>query len=460
MKYGSALVLSGFFIGQTLAANFELKADGQEPLYQTQLNKQIYQQTRSNHLQDLIVKSASGEQVPYALVAETALHPEKPQKTLKDLAVFPILETRLNQPDALKIELGQLQTTTHLSINTDQSKPNINVIYLVDLGANHPPFKTFVADWQGQQNQLIQLTMFTSNDLKSWQQSGQAVLLSTQNLSIADNSLNTADTAQQILQNNLALDAPTDARYLQIRPVNLQSEQAFTLTKLSAEQVAPSSHHQTLLWQDIQLINRNEDTKKAVVEFNFEALGHYPASNLNISLPQDNTITQVLVQTRNTVNEPWTILAHAPLYRINKNGHTTTNPDIEITPTIARFWQLQFSQSSGGIGKDNVKLSLGWQPASIIWNARGQPPFSVQVGEHPKLIGQIPLGNLLPNYKTTDLRALPVATLQNNTSVTVANTWQNPINYQRYLLWAGLVLGVCLLSGMAYSLFKSANKPN
>jgi len=58
-----------------MATSFKLDANGNDPFYQTNVSKEVYQYTHSNTLQDLTIHNESGEQVPYALIPYEDLHP-------------------------------------------------------------------------------------------------------------------------------------------------------------------------------------------------------------------------------------------------------------------------------------------------------------------------------------------------------------------------------------------------
>ena len=69
----------------------------------------------------------------------------------------------------------------------------------------------------------------------------------------------------------------------------------------------------------------------------------------------------------------------------------------------------------------------------------------------------IPISNLIPDYRPEKIAVLPAASLGliNNTTEAAQNPWVATPDYKRWLLWAGLALGVLLLAGMAYSLLKA-----
>ena len=185
------------------AASFKLDAKGNEPFYQSNISKEVYQYTHSSTLQDLTILNASGEQVPYALIPYEDLHPQTTMhQDNKPLIIFPIKESALNNPNELRIHLQKGAGNTSLDIvssdgEVDASKKT-NSIYLLDAGKKHAPLETISVDWQGVDGKLLTLEVLTSDDLQSWSHAGNAVLLKTAN---ANNSL---------LQNTISLDSPTE----------------------------------------------------------------------------------------------------------------------------------------------------------------------------------------------------------------------------------------------------------
>ncbi|MDP1659944.1 MAG: DUF3999 domain-containing protein [Methylotenera sp.] len=451
MKLTHLFLAAIFCLANTARAeSFQLEASGSEPLYQTSLPKAVYQHSRSNALQDLTITNASGEQVPYALLAYEALHPQT-ATTLdtKPLLVFPIKESSLSNPSALSVQIEKSASNTSVNITSNETGTSEKIVYLVDAGKKHPPLKTLSVDWQGSEGVLLALDVLASDDLKNWSSIGHDVLLKT-----------SAD-GKALLQNNISLDNATEARYLQIRATD---NATLNLTKINAEYNSVRSLTLQTHWQDVQFIQREQDDKKGVINLDFESLGRYPAGYLRVHLPQTNTITSASILVRNRNDAPWQYVTTTSLYRMDKTGKSYTNPDVLLNATASRYWRLQFNQSSGGIGAENPKLSLGWLPQTVVWNARGQAPFSLQVGVDQKIVNAVGIASLIPDYKIEKVLQLPKASLtaevsaNNSSPEQASNAWVAPIDYKHWLLWGGLFLGVLLLAGMAYSLLKADSK--
>lgn len=446
MKLFNLLSLSFFIAGNAMAASFNFEVSGSEPLYQTTLLKEAYQASHRDNLKDLIILNAAGEQVPYAILPYEVLNPTKPSEESKPLKIFSMQNGVKSANNQINIDFNQGGNTS-INLTNNQASQQPKIAYLFDLGKKHPMLKKIKVDWQGADGKLIAMQAFTSNNLKDWTNIGQSVLFK-----------NTSD-GQTILQNTIELYAFTEERYLQIRPSEIDDAD-FKLISVSAEYSKAQNEILPQLWQTLSLINRKQ-AQNGIINIDFESDARYPANYLRIDLPQLNTITNVKVLTRNQTDAPWEPVINSPIYRVNKQGRDTVNPDIKINPKVARFWRLEFNQSNGGIGAENPTFTIGWLTETVIWNARGKPPFTMRLGDHASTANAISLSNLIPDYTPEKIKAIPTANL-NPMNIEPAeknvSPWVTPPDYKSWLLWAGLALGMLLLAGMAYSLTKTQLK--
>lgn len=445
------LVAAATFSTPAAAAEFQFDTQGGEPFYQSELPLAVYRYTQRDDLQDLAITNAAGEQVPYALLPYDELHSQETVSKKTQLTVYPIREGRLESPDDLRLELEKSAGKTTLNVTAEDAASRDRIVMLVDAGLKHPPLQHLTVGWEGHENQLLDLQILVSDDLKTWSGAGYATLLKT------------AQNRQVLVQDSIVLDAPTEARYLQIRPATAGDHESLQLTSASAEYRSVQAIAPPLLRQDLPFVGRDEKEVSGLVNLDFEAVGRYPASHVRVRLPEKNTVTSVTVLVRNRTDAPWTQLARASVFHLKQHGKTITNPDLVISPTVARYWRLQFSQSGGGIGAQNPGLSLGWLAPMLIWNARGQPPYTLHIGEAPREVNRMAITSLIPEFKPEQVRQFPKAALSHPTGVTAAqaepkSTWIQPVDYKRWLLWGGLFLGVLLLAGMAYSLMKSQSR--
>lgn len=434
------------------AASFQLKKTGNEALYQTVLPIEVYQASRANNLQDLTITNATGEQVPYSFLEDEYLHP-KTELSLNSqvLLAHPVTESQLSNAGALHIQLNQAAENSTVDIQTNAPSSAEKFAYLIDAGEKHPAFKTLRIEWEGSEGKLLSFEVLASNNLKDWHSLGDGVLIKV--------------AADSLVQNTIEIDGGDTSRYLQIRPTDANNT---VIKQVRAEYLTERSADRVILQQNIDLLQREQDQTNHVINLDFEAKGRYPAQYLRVGLPQMNTVTSARFFVRNKLSEPWQYLTTSSLYKTEKAGKVSTNPYVELNNTTARYWRMQFDESSGGLGAENPTLSLAWRPHTVVWNARGNAPFKLNVGDNPNVVNMVTVQSLIPDYKIEKVLQLPKADVDvalsdaENVATKTANktqdAWTAPPDYKSWSLWAGLALGVLLLSGMAYSLLKTDNQ--
>jgi Protein of unknown function (DUF3999) len=466
MKIIHIIVVTLLASAPAMAADFKLEQTKTgEPFYQSLVPMAVYQQTHKSDLSDLTIKNAAGEQVPYALVPYSQLNPNtvNRQETIP-LQFSPVKIGALQNPSQLRLELEKTTGSTSVNITSSDVKPIASIAYLIDLGANKlgkkfPPIKVLLVDWQGGENTLNNVKVLSSANLKDWTYAGDATLLST-------TSSNAISQHYIKLDNNWNISE--DARYLQIRPADDNDTGTITITKVQARYNVLLTLDDEPIWQQPRFLARETIAKTGKINIDYESFGHYPAGRYKIKLPQANTVTDVTVLVRNASNEAWRSVSYGSI-RSLADGKAYPNYSY-VQNVDARFWRLQFDQASGGIGAENPTLTLGWLPPTVVWNARGQAPFTLSVGDKPSIVNTIAVASMLPNYSAEKLSYLPAANIignlavqappsaQNAAAAQPASTWVAAPDYKTWLLWGGLVLGVLLLAGMAYSLIKSERK--
>jgi hypothetical protein len=443
-----------------MAESFKLDVKGNAPVYLSKIPAEVYQYSHSDDLQDLTITNADGEQVPYALLPYHELNQVSISKQdIKPLTFYPIKEDSLNNPDNLQIQLEKDSGNTSVNISSSKTISTEKTVYLIDIGKKHPPLQTLSLDWNGDKNKFFDVEVSASNDLKNWTVIGSGSLIK-------------AAVNDKFLEGNtISLNQATEVRYLQIREVGAEPSSPLSLTKISAVYNAVSPIQGEYFFKTLTFLQREQDDKKGLVNVDFESQGHYPAFDIRVQLPQSNAITNVSIFSRNKNDEPWQFLATSKLSFKNE-GRMPNSDQVGLMAPAAHYWRLQFDQANGGLGKENPILSLGWMPKTIVWNARGTAPFTLQVGESPKIVNTLAVTNLISEYSPEKARQLPtaailVSTPKPNEAVTnqattgakeTENTWTSPPDYKTWLLWGGLLLGVLLLASMAYSLVKTDSK--
>jgi len=429
------------------SATFQFAFENNEPLYQTSLPAAAYQYLQTDSLRDISITNGNGEPVPYSVLPYQSLHSGKSQTQTRQILKFITIEqSQLTEQHTLEIQLEKLSDRTTVNLKTPTRKPAGNSVFLIDLGKKREPLTNLTLDWHGRENELIPLEILASDNLKDWSFIEQIVLLKSR------------QNGQTLLNNSFNLPSAVTARYLQLRSA-ASAFGEFDLSNAETGHLTDEAKAPPYQWATLGFMDRRQ-FESGDIELKYELDGRYPVSQLKISLPEENTITSVKIYTKNADKESWRFLTSAAIYRVQKNSHSTANPDISVPETVARYWQLQFNETKGGIGKQNPGFAAAWLPHTLVWNARGKAPFQLTTGNNPNKTNLVAVTDLITDYDAQKILALPKAALtlksiDDSAGSNISGPWFTTLDYKRWLLWAGLVLGVLLLAFMAYSLLNN-----
>ncbi len=451
------------------ATSFELQPSvtGQ-PFYRSPLPASVYNANVYNAAgvnSDWVVKNGAGEAVPFALIKPIAPVSQSFVKT-RALSVFAIAQDDLSQQGTqLNVEFNNgKHSASTVKLQAKSASAQSPVVFLSKINTNLAKSEQIAQiqiKWRGAAGQMIGVEILSSNDLQSFQRVAQATLM---NLKKAD---------EVILQDTVVLDRPISPTYLQIRRVSPNGEAMsngdFVITGLvSSDLVTEAGKPVNAALHSENLAAPTVTATEAHTFYDFQTRGRYDAQQLKLSLPQMNTITPITVFTRNAATQPWTQFSRGTAYRLIQNSAETTSPALSFAPHDATHWRIAVDKAGGGLGAGVPSLTLSWQAQVLVWNARGQGPFKLTVGEaQTSRSGISNIADLLPSYsqdKTSDILAqLPEATIGAVTQAplpTAPKAVAKPVSEPtlRWWLWGGLGLGVLLLAAMAYSLIKQNDK--
>ncbi|NWA18564.1 DUF3999 family protein, partial [Pseudomonas gingeri] len=114
-------------------------------------------------------------------------------------------------------------------------------------------------------------------------------------------------------------------------------------------------------------------------------------------------------------------------------------------------------ERGGGLGVEAPTLSFAVRATQLVFLARGEPPFTLVLGNPSVKGANLPLSTLIPDYSAERLAGLGQAKVAGEAVVTspaVAAPVDAGPNWKKLGLWAVLLLGVAALGAMAYSLLR------
>lgn len=452
MKFKLTLLLVIFTLSKLVLAlsqdDFAYIAETQTsmetPFYELEIPTVIYEGITRPDLGDLRVLNGDGHVVPHGLRA-TAM--KRSQKTeTKNVPFFPLYQ-----------QAGQTTADLHLNIKRNTQGEVINIHsrlpkdskdnrlsgYLLDLREWNKPIQQITVNWKKTDNAsfIRKLRISKSHNLERWRflAAGKALVnMSYQNHQLIENTINLSSAKTNYLRLMFQDQKPG----LEIESIEV------THTK--------SSQTKQQNWKDISI----KPTKNAG-EYSFTNNLKSLARQLDIKLPENNTVVRVQVLSRINPEQTWRYRGSTLLYRLSVNGTHLEKSKINLSTNRDTQWLIRFDQQGGGIGSGTPKVKLSWYPQQLVFVARGQPPYRVVWGStHVKPVN-INANQLLPNrtnHNITDENMISTALLLSDTmrpiNKHVLQPKEKEINWQHWILWIVLVGAAVMLIWMAMRLMK------
>ena len=151
-------------------------------------------------------------------------------------------------------------------------------------------------------------------------------------------------------------------------------------------------------------------------------------------------------------------MINTTFYRITQDGNTRSSGDLDVPPLHAPQWVLRTATPA------TVKpvLRLSWQPATLIFLASGNPPYTLAVGRERADAGERPLDQVAPGFSDAELRTLELATAgparaNAAAAASAATATQEAAASARnrlLVLWGVLLLGTGVLAWMVWRLLR------
>ncbi len=391
--------------------------------YQLSLPLAVYQHSQRSDLGDVRVFNADGELVPYTLRTPPAIAPATQWIALP---LFP--QTEAKNTDGSHTQIQRNADGSLIQITQQALQTNITS-FLLDKSQLKKPINAIRFAWQNSDYSggvLIE----ASDDLQVWReiQRGTVLSLQFQGQQLAQQMLELPQTSAKYLRLHWPDGAP-QLREVQVGLVTAQAIQA----------------HE---WQTASI----SQTESGALYFSTDIAT--PIDQMRVTLPQVNTIVRATLSSRPRSDAAWLARWQGVLYRIAKNNNEISNTPAMFSPNSHIEWKLQIDTQGGGIGNGPAKIEMGWTPSTLIFVARGNPPFTVAYGNK----------NIRSAAQSeTDLLITPESAIANaSTASAVLNpnptTQGDATQQKKWLLWGALILAVGILAVMARSLIQQLKR--
>jgi hypothetical protein len=437
------------------AYSVPLEADGKEALYEVMLPASTYRGVVRADLADVRVFNGAGEVVPHAL---------RPRLTTATEAVAPVVLTLF----PLRAEAGSDVDRISIRVRRDAGGKSIidvsststgaragveksTVGYFVDLTALDRALRAIEFEWQPVPDGFSgKLRVDASDDLGSWRTLVAAAPLV--NLEVA---------GQRLQQKRVELPRQK-VKYLRLSWVAQGGDAAPPELASAGGELVEKTVEAAREWV---LAEPSKGEKPG--EYLFDLRGRHPVDRVRLHLPEPNTVAQLELLARDKSDAPWRMVTRGVAYRLRRDGGEITSPELSVGVTTDRYWLLRVDQRGGGVGSGAPKLEAGWVPHTLVFAARGEPPFQLAYGNRDAKPAGYTIDTLIPGYRDAagpKIRATKAGAQQIfNVSSAQALTQQElggearlkeKIDWKRWSLWGALILGVAILGAMAWRLVR------
>lgn len=428
-----------------------LTVTGKEALVQLRLPKDVYLNSRSTALNDLRLFDRSGISVPFALtLPETqALVSVR----LLPVAIFPLLAADRGGNANPGLDIRTSADGTLVSVNTravsSAAAPARLSALVLDMrasasdGTAAPPQISALRLTLPQDisNYTARIELEVSDDLKQWDSLGESVI----------SWMTNADTKA------LANDRfEFDARSFRYARISWREGTPVTFAAIGAEE-----RSQTDVLPIMDSITLAPQPGKFAGDLVYRSAVAIPVRALGLQFSQQNVVAPAVMgryvqlpSIKKGGANRWDFepAFSATFYKITQPGRTRTSGEIAFRDTHFDQWVLRPMTAL----TTQPSLHIAWQPASMVFLANGNGPYTVAVGSAGARAAHVDISLVAPGFTKRELASLEQAVAgpiqqQGEVSATpsVADAAGSSAQQRLAILWAVLVLGVIVLGFMA-----------
>ncbi|MCM5678036.1 DUF3999 domain-containing protein [Schlegelella sp. S2-27] len=461
---GAVLVLCVTAVAAPAVPEFAAQASVQlhsdDGLHRLVLPLAVLQRSQRQDLADVRVLSANGAPVPMAWA-----EPPPTQTSTRLVAVprfaWPAVAATAGRHAPVKVRVDaqgavvQVETASSVA----PAPPTVAAQWLLDLnrvrrelGAGERLLALRV-DWQTPaEGSTVHAVLEASDDLQQWRPAGDALLLDAPGVGGA--------AGERLSVRRILMPSDTSVpKYLRLR-----LDPAVPLQRVDAELQGRSD---SAALDSAQV--RFEPVPAeggAVREWVLDLQGSVALRRLQLELPQRNTVASFQLDRRAETRDSWQPVASFTSYWLLRDGRELRAPGVDLSVPPSRYWRLRLSARSPDVGAQALPSTVHWQAPQLVFAARGEPPFSLQVGKAHAGPQDVSLAQLIPGYRTGEEFTLPAATLGEVQAVTPPSlslterlSRSTPAERRRWALWAVLAVAVGLLAWLARRLMREMNAP-
>ncbi len=420
------------------AKGIELITENRASIYQFTLPEQVYRGVTKVDFSDISVFNHAHEQVPH-IIQQQKSNTESIYETL-ELPYFPlrydeitVLENKFDVTVSSKGKVIRIQADSDAIDENNFAKHYLIDVSQIDYALDSIDFK--IGGKTSGYSKKINLE--SSNDLNNW------------TAFVRDATLTDLEYGNYSL-NNMRVELPNKKiKYLRFTWLGDTENLFIESIKANFNKYNVVTNKKD--WTTAKLINKNNE--QGIYEFDAEGL--FNIEQINIKLPEVNTLIDVVIQSRPDADSDWRKQYQGIFYKLYINDTEITREPVSINTTKHRYWRIML-QSIDGIGSIEPSLKFAWRSNELYFLARGDAPFILAYGNaNANATNASPELMSIINKNTYEgMVSTAIAGQEMLLKGDDALIEDKELPWQRILLWLVLVTGVFVIAVMVYRLIK------
>jgi uncharacterized protein DUF3999 len=420
------------------AKGIELIAEKEASIYQFSLPEQVYRHIANSDMSDIRVFNQAHEPVPH-VIRQQKDNGESISETL-ELPYFPLpfdeialLDNKIDITVSSEGKVIRIQSADEITGVNNSAK-----YYLID--ASHIEYTIDSIDFKikGKTSDYAKkIKLESSDDLNNW-------------TPLINNATLTELEYGNYVLKKMRVELP-NKRIKYLRFTWLDDANGLFIDSIKANF---SKHYVTSkkTWATARLVNKNNE--QATYEFNTDGL--FNIEQVNIELPQDNTLIDVLIESRFSKDSEWENRYKGVFYKLYINDTEITREPVNLYSVKHRYWRIKL-QSTDGIGQAEPLLKYAWRSNDLYFLARGNGPFILAYGNanvNKSMQTSSKLMSIISRQSHAEMVATAIASQEIILKGDLALVAKKELPWQRILLWLVLVMGVFVIAVMVFRLIR------
>lgn len=422
------------------AYGLPLSISGEQPFYELELPLAVYQTSQRDDLGDIRVFNAAGQIVPHALRSPSN-QTRRQNVVTTELPFFPLSRQTQTADDDLSLHVERTAEGTIVDVQANGRKnPQSNAAtssYLIDAGALKRKIDTLELLWAVDATAFLsEVVIETSKDLVNWEPLTTAAVgrLVYQDFRLDQNKIVLPRSNRRYLR----LTWPIAQPVAELTKVRVLTEQSYVVERPAQRRLLLAS--------------------EAVGErrYRVDLKGALPVAAVTTVLPDNNSLAAVSLFSSNKAKGPMQKRWQGLAYTLTANGSTLSNGVVTMTPIRQRYWELFISESEASLSAA-PQLEFIWQPDRLVFLAQGEGPYTVAYGNGTVAPSSFQIDALLRRTTATTQQSMQPQQVQPGEAFVLGGNdvaSHQPRPWKQYILWGVLSLGVLLIGGMSYSLYR------